>query len=212
MEAAVAREFFDRTVVLVGELAHSLRTPLSVIQNDLNYLVSRDQSGEEYPGLARLSGIAAGLSSITQFGVSQLEFEPCEVDTLLQKLCTKSPKLVLSGDAPKAVFDVDCERLTAALRVIVDFTCTNEQVSDSVTLSCLERDGTLVLGLVGTDLGSVELETRSYDSFRAKHAGGAPFERLVWELVDLVLWAHRFRIAVSAGSSLNCELSIEAPI
>jgi hypothetical protein len=120
MPAAALSADDSRPFELVGTLAealsHLIRTPLSVISNDLHYFAGRIPAEELERSNEKCRRIAESLSSVALLGRTPLEFRAIDLGSLLAGVLKES----LIGFVPRAVIRGDHERLAVLLRIIRD--------------------------------------------------------------------------------------------
>lgn len=101
-------------------LSHAIRTPLSVVVNELSYLHSQHPELELADALARAKEIAAVLSAATPPGNGTLRLEPQDVVLLVQSIAAATPALLrLHEPSERYEAPIDAPRFRFALQSIL---------------------------------------------------------------------------------------------
>jgi len=196
--SSVSLGYFTLFCDLLGALSHSLRGPLSVISNDLNYL-SRLSGPEEYSrSLDCCRNISDILREACSFGKHPLVFERSGLPFLFSTACRKNGFEILPAE-PSGGWEIaaDCERFILTAEYLLKVFRQLEEASESRLVFSrkirLEHEQGRIHVLVEFHLDSALLVQPAPDSCLslsrfASHA--LDFDSYLPALADLGLFAH----------------------
>lgn len=116
--ASEAAQSFNRLVRFIRALNHRLRTPLSVISNDLYYLRTVAAGSEIERSMTRVQEMKSILNSVSLCGTRPLEFEEASFEELARGAADSSGTVVRMSSS--ALVRVDRERIVLALTLVLE--------------------------------------------------------------------------------------------
>jgi len=212
----------------VDGASHEMRTPLAVIQGELELALSRERSPREYrsaiataldaaSGLARLTGDLLLLSR-DEKGQLGLTFQRVRLhdvarDAVARRHHNPGPRVLL-GRASSAVVLGSEELLARAIDNLIDNAVKFTGDGSSITVEVVVVDGRAVVSVTDTGIGMTRDETsRAFDRFwRADAARSRPGHGLGLPLVRQIAGAHRGRVSIDSLPGARTTVEISLPL
>ncbi len=218
---------FDSQRRFLDDVAHELRTPITIIQGHLDVLGDDPVEREETVAvltdeLSRMNRYVDDLLVLAQSERPDfLRREPVEVGDLVGSLMNKLTGL---GDrrwvvdaTTDAEVSLDRQRITQAMLNLAQNAVRHTSVDDEIGVGASTSDGRLMFTVrdtgAGVEPGLVDdLFTRHIRSVSSRTAGGAG---LGLSIVDAIAVAHGGRVSVESvhgrGSTFTIDIGVDAP-
>ena len=194
---------------LARSLSHRLRTPLSVISNDLTYFQSLLPPHECARGISRCREISAVLTELARLNGAPLLREPLEVARVYEELM--GMERFASGSNCRALVGsvrVDLEKLKLSLDLLCDslllagFFVSAEKDSiclePSVMPGCFKLQMVLAVGQDGRIEADKGVEFGSLTEFLCVHHR---LDSHLAVVTDLLLWSNECKFALTSSNS-----------
>lgn len=192
MNAANTRRPLDLIAALLRALSHKIRTPLSVISNDLNVIKSHGFTDECTRDLAKVNQISELLRRCTTAVLASSAPSRLTLEQLAKKLGGIELRLA-EGDAGQPL-TIDAERLNTALHFIADtlgaFAPKGSFTAEPFPVQCqinAARDLQLRIERPFTSFAAIE-QGKRFDTFTELFSRSLDSD-LPWPaLADAILW------------------------
>lgn len=211
----------------VDAASHEFRTPLSIVQGELELALSRSRTAAEYraaittaltatEGLSQLTG---DLLMLTRGNSHELEESFVAVSlndlarTIVDSHATETARLSLVEDDPVAVYGSP-ELLRRAVSNLVDnaLKFSDREGAVVLTVSGVGRFAELTVRDKGVGMTEAE-STRAFDRFwRAQKSRTTPGFGLGLPLVRQIVMAHRGQVSIESAVGVGTSVTVVLPI
>jgi len=192
---------YDKSYLLISalmrSLSHKIRTPLSVISNELQYFQANSQDEGYGRALKCCSQISDILSEVCRVGVGELKIQNFN----LQELVSASFGCALEVDSDSYIILGDSNRLSVAFELLKDeLNSILESEIDRIKLKHVDNIIILSLFLESKSLAAEQLRsfytlTEFFESLFSYNACNIP-------LIDLIFMVHGVKTMISMDSTM----------
>jgi signal transduction histidine kinase len=223
------RASYESQQRFVDEASHEFRTPLAVLQGEMELALSRDRDPAEYRRVlagslevvGRLATLTGDLLLLARGDSAELSSSFCEVP--LESVVRAAVDRQVAGDGRRATVTVEVERpvtvtgspelLTRAVGNVVDNALKFTPPSGQVRVSVGDHSGAAVVRVCDTGVGmDAETVARAFDRFwRADEARAQPGYGLGLPLVEQICRAHGGTAAIAATRGVGTTVTLTLP-
>jgi signal transduction histidine kinase len=207
----------------VDDASHELRSPLSVIQGELELALARSRTPAQYRAAIETSLEAAeGLTRLTndllllsRENADELEatFRPVSLNEIARRAGGATGRKVTVNEARSILVNGSSELLVRALSNLVDNAVKFTDASGSITISVSGNGRSALLAVTDDGAGMTEMEAaRAFDRFwRASEARTVPGFGLGLPLVQQIAAAHHGKATISSSPGLGTTVTVMLP-
>ena len=223
-------ESFERQKRFFTDASHELRTPTAVIKSVCDVTLSRKRSAAEYEeALLKIKRATEKLSELItrvlevsrlESKVSSLKFEDVElyslttdVIRLLEPSATDNG-ITINLDGERVTIRADRERLSEAIKNIVDNAIKYNRTGGRVDVSVRSADGRAVITVRDTGIGIPQDKVgRIFERFyRVEESRGVSGTGLGLSIVKTIIDAHRGSIEVESELGKGTTFKVVLPL
>lgn len=161
-------ESFKRERQFIGDVAHELKTPLSILQGNVELALSKDQPHEEYKKVLKETQIDTNKISTTLKNILDLAWsesdnfkaEKINLSKLLEELKELAIKMALQKQitvtgvvAQKIIVSGKSDKLSKALLNIIDNAIKYTPVHGTITISLAKNQSAALIKIKDTGVG-----------------------------------------------------------
>lgn len=212
----------------VDGASHEMRTPLAVIQGELELALARDRPPSEYrSAIASSLEAASGLVRLTEDllllsrdenGELGMTFTRVRLDQLARATVERrqgnaGPRVLFAPATSVAVMG-SSELLTRALDNLIDNAVKFSRDSGSIVVKVGAAEGRAVLSVTDSGIGMTPSDaSRAFDRFwRADAARSRPGHGLGLPLVRQIAGAHSGRVSIDSRAGAGTTVEISLPL
>lgn len=223
---APVRRSYELQQRFVDGASHEFRSPLSVIQGELELALSRSRTPAEYrAAITRALAAAEGLTRLTndlllltRESADELEatFEPVSLNELAHKVAQAhggAATRITVIETRTVIVHGSPELLSRALSNLVDNAVkfTGESGSIEIAVSVTGRIAQVLVADDGLGMTSAE-SARAFDRFwRAQDARSTPGFGLGLPLVQQIIAAHHGKVSIASASGAGTTVTLTLP-
>ena len=224
------RSSFERQQQFVDGASHEMRTPLSVIQGELELALTRSRTATEYQaaitaaliattGLIRLTDDLLKLSRTTEEELSTT-FTVVDVDDTVREIATAVATTARDADIHLTVHTGarlqtrgSAELLSRAIGNVIENALKFSRPGGTITLSSAAEGGTVVIRVADDGIGMTPAElSRAFDRFwRADTSRTTPGHGLGLALTQQIMKAHGGAVTLESrqghGTTVTLKLA-----
>lgn len=181
----------ERCLLLVSTLAralsHRLRTPLSVISNDLAYLKRFMPPDEEFYSPEKCREISAILKNLSTIGDADLKSTPTSYQQIENQLLEHYK---ITAPSSAASINCDLQRVILALKMLADLINNDPNTQSKAQLSLLKSDTESYIKILSSFKLSSTPQPDSYNSFSLFFNTNTNSDSILPAMIDTIIWAH----------------------
>ncbi|MCB9029468.1 MAG: hypothetical protein H6619_00315 [Deltaproteobacteria bacterium] len=178
---------------LTRALAHKIRTPLSVISNDLSYFQSQLEPGETERGLRKVREINEILKLCGELGSGEVKIESLNAEELKDLILQNAPEIAVNVSESKS-YNLDKQKFILALQLIAhtlsDY-CSKANLENCKITAVL--DSKITLNVVRLEK---DIKTESFTSLFCEQL---QFDSPYPPIIDAILIAHDLKVNLIDG-------------
>lgn len=222
---------FSREKQFIGEVAHEIKTPLTVIKSNAEITLSKDRSREEYTSslsqvLTHVEKLSIRLSGLIDFAWSQTtdtqkNFSEVNLSNILKDVCenvqylAQSRKISVDCDILNNVFvSGKEEKLLQVFYNIAENAVKYNLENGSVKLELSRERDKAVVKIIDTGIGidKEDLKTIFDRFYRSENNKNIKGYGLGLAIANSILKAHNGKIEVSSTKGVGTTFTVTLPV
>jgi signal transduction histidine kinase len=222
---APVRRSYELQQRFVDGVSHEFRSPLSIVQGELELALSRSRTPDQYraamtaalDSAESLTRLTNDLLLLTREDTDELEatFEPVSLNSLAQKVARShgaAARIVVSESGP-VVVNGSSELITRALTNLIDNAAKFSDESSSIDVIISASGRIAHIHVADKGIGMTDAEAaHAFDRFwRAQDARTAPGFGLGLPLVKQIASAHRGKVSIISAPGSGTTVSLTLP-
>ncbi len=220
---APVRRSYELQQRFVDGASHELRSPLSVIQGELELALSRSRTQAQYrAAITRSLDAVQGLTQLTndllllaRESTHELEatFQPVSLNEVARNAAGTDPQRVTVLEASTAIVLGSPELLARAVGNLIDNALKFSAEASPIEISVAAGGGTARISVSDHGIGMTETESaHAFDRFwRAQDARSMPGFGLGLPLVGQIVEAHRGTVSIASSPGVGTTVTLTIP-